>query len=167
LAQGLPKEARTEKHPVAMILTKTTKEQQQQNTRILSQFEFAFITCDLDQLKNLLDDQGIYFGRTKANALAYWNKLFLAPEGLAKYPHAHVNRGYSRYGSEVLEIRMNKTITINHEGIPQFRTFGEEVNRTADERVFRFTFSFREGKICGVQRPREYTADIEKFVELN
>ena len=151
-----------------MILTKTSKREQALNSNLIQQFEHAFVTGDTGQLKELLHDQGLFLGkRTKALTLAVWNKLFNTAEGLLTHHHVNVNRGFSRYGEEVLEIRMNKSLCFDEEGIPQFRSFGQEANHAMDERVFRFTFSFKEGKINSVKHPTEYNACVEKFIAWN
>jgi hypothetical protein len=151
-----------------MILTKISKQEQAANSRTIQQFEHAFITGDIDQLKELLHDQGLFLGRrTKSNAIALWNKQFYSSEGILLHHHVNVNRGFSRYGEEVLELRLNKSLNIDEEVLPHFRSFGQEANHAMDERVFRFTFAFLDGKISSVQQPKEYTSNVENFVSWN
>jgi len=151
-----------------MILTKTSKREQAVHSNLIQQFEHAFFTGDIHQLKELLHDQGLFLGKqTKAKTLAIWNKLFRSEDGIMLHHHVHVNHGFSRFGLEVLELRLSKSMCLDEEGIPDFRTFGQEANAAIDERVFRFTFAFRDGKISSIQQPTEYTASVEKFVSWN
>jgi hypothetical protein len=66
---------------------------------------------------------------------------------------------------EVHEIRRNREFNLDEEGLPDFRSFGEEASPT--ERVTRFTFTFKEGKIFTIERPTIYTKCVKKFQELN
>jgi hypothetical protein len=77
-----------------MILTKTSEREQAVNSNLIQQFEHAFFTGDVNQLKELLHDQGLFLGKqTKAKTLAIWHKLFNTAEGLVTQHHVYMNHG--------------------------------------------------------------------------
>ena len=149
-----------------MILTKTSEKEQKMNSQLIGYFENAYVMKDMDGLRELLHDKGTFFGKqTKTMALAKFNEEFKVEADFFNHLHVHANLGFSRYGKEVLEIRQNTEINLDEEGIPEFRSFGEEASHT--ERVTRFTFTFKEGKIFTIERPKIYMKCVKKFQELN
>jgi hypothetical protein len=149
-----------------MILTKTSEKEQKLNSQLIDQFEHAYVLGDTGSLRVLLHDKGTFFGKySKTVALAKFNEEFKLEADFFNHMHVHTNRGFSRYGKEVLEIRQNTEFNLDEEGLPDFRSFGEEASPT--ERVTRFTFTFREGKIYTIERPTIFTKCVKKFQELN
>jgi hypothetical protein len=149
-----------------MILTKTSEKEQKVNSELMERFEHAYVLKNTTDLRELLHDKGTFFGKyNKTVALAKFSEEFKLEADFFNHLHIHTNRGFSRYGKEVLEIRQNTEFNLDEEGLPDFRSFGEEASPT--ERVTRFTFTFKEGKIFTIERPTIYTKCVKKFQELN
>lgn len=151
-----------------MILTKTHEEEQLANSRIMDDFEFAFILGDILRIRHLLHNKGSFFGkRSKISALARLGRMIKVAGSPSEKNNLHINKGYTKYGAEVLEIRTSNFMKFNENDEPIFKKFGEPEDKLIEERVYRFTFKFKEGKIYSIQIPNDIYANIDKFVQDN
>jgi hypothetical protein len=152
-----------------MTLTKTHEEEQLANSRIMDDFEFAFILGDILRIRHLLHSKGLFFGRrSKISALAKLGKMISVAGGSpSEKNNLHINKGFTKYGAEVLEIRTSSFMNFNNNDEPILKKFGEPEDKLIEERVYRFTFKFKEGKICSIQIPNDIYPNIDKFIQEN
>jgi hypothetical protein len=163
MAQTLPIASEPFK-PQSMILTRTHEEDQLTNTRMMDEFEFAFMVADIRRIRKLLHDKGLFFGkRSKSSALALFIDLLQSADSPCEKNNFHINKGFNKYGDEVLEIRTSNSIQFNQNDEPVFKEFGEPEDKALEEKVFRFSFKFREGKIYSIQIPKDIYPSVEKF----
>jgi hypothetical protein len=152
--------------PTKMIRTQTTEKDQKLHSQLIMEFEHTYIMGDFEAMREILHDKGTFLGGlTKWMVLAKFRKEFNGEEFPSDFLHVNVNKGYSRFGKEVIEIRRNSEIEVDDEHMPVFRSFGEPPRPT--ERVHRFTFTFKDKKIVGIQHPREYRACIAPLLKWN
>lgn len=151
-----------------MTLTKTPEQERIANSRMIDDFEFAFILGDINRIKNMMHTQGLFFGRqTKASAVGSILQILNSDKAPCQQNNFHINKGFTSNGSEVLEIRTSEFIKFNNNDEPIIRGFGEPEDRSINEVVYRFTFRFKDGKIISIQYPKKNFAQIDQFIEGN
>ena len=97
MAQTLPIASEPLK-PQSMILTRTHEEDQLANTRMMDEFEFAFIVEDIRYIRKLLHEKGWFFGKhSKFKALALFIDLFKSAYSPCKKNNLHINKGFNPF----------------------------------------------------------------------
>ena len=151
-----------------MTLTKTPEQERIANSRMIDDFEFAFILGDINRIKHMMHNQGLFFGKqTKASAVGSILKILTSDKAPCEQNNYHINRGFTSNGAEVLEIRASEFIKFNDNDEPVIHGFGEPADQSINEVVYRFAFRFKDGKMISIQHPKRIHATIDKFIEGN
>ena len=148
-----------------MTILKVSGNEQIQNSKLLNCFLHAFIANDVNSIKGMLHDDGLYFGKySKSKTAGYFYKLFFNEKnGIHDLFDVNVNRGIALNkipGSEVLEIRCCHKII-------EKSKFGSLEDIFIDERVFRYCFLFKDNKIIDIQIPTRFIEKADELKALN
>jgi hypothetical protein len=148
-----------------MSITKTTAAEQIQNSRLMTYFVHAFVANNVDALKGMLHDEGVFMGKYSKVKMAgvFYNIFFGSEKGIQMLFNVHINHGVALNkisGAEVVEIRFCD------EDVPVAK-FGEPANTKKGERVFRFCFRFKEGKIIDIQCPTRFVESTDELTANN
>jgi hypothetical protein len=151
-----------------MTLTKTPEQERIANSRMIDDFELAFILGDIYRIKYMMHNQGLFFGKqTKASAVGRILKILNSDKAPSEQNNYHINRGFTSNGAEVLEIRASQFMKFNENDEPVILSFGEPADQSINEVVYRFAFGFKDGKMISIQHPKRFHAKIDKFIEGN
>ncbi len=148
-----------------MSITKTTAAEQIQNSRLMTYFVHAFVANNVDALKGMLHDEGLFMGKYSKAKMAgvFYNIFFGTDKGIQMLFNVNINHGVALNkipGAEVVEIRCSD------EDVPPTK-FGEPAYTKKGERVFRFCFRFKEGKIIDLQCPTCFVECVETITAKN
>lgn len=159
---GEPKNCKTMN---GISITKTTAAEQIQNSRLMTYFVHAFVANNVDALKGMLHDDGLFMGKYSKAKMAgvFYNIFFGTDKGIQMLFNVNINHGVALNkipGAEVVEIRCSD------EDVPPAK-FGEPANTKKGERVFRFCFRFKEGKIIDLQCPTCFAECVDTITAKN
>ena len=155
------------------IVRKFTETEVNMNSTILTRFSHAFSSFDVSELMDLLHENGHFFnGYNKGRAQGIFRKIFHGADGIQSRNCIQINRGISLSifpGQEVLEIRcFNDSSTSFFETNPiSSRKFGQAVDPTLEEVVFRFVFRFQDYKIIELKLATASIEHVEKLILKN
>lgn len=146
-------------------ITRTTNEEQKENSRILKYFVFAFTSYDVKAIEEMLHPKGVFFGKySKAKAAGKFYSIFFGTNGIHEMYNLHINTGLSVFplsGSEVVEFRCSNFSPFT--GEPISKKFGEPEEKKLGEKVFRFCFEFKDELISRIEFSKSF---IEHRTEL-
>ena len=148
-----------------MTILKVSGNEQIQTSKLLNCFLHAFIANDVNSIKGMLHDDGLYFGKySKSKTAGYFYKLFFNEKnGIHDLFDVNVNRGIALNnipGSEVLEIRCCHKII-------EKSKFGSLEDIFIGEKVFRYCFLFKDNKIIDIQIPTRFIEKADELKVLN
>lgn len=146
-------------------IIKSSASEQRQYSRLTNYFVHAFNGSNVDAIKDMLHDDGLFLGKySKSRMLGEFYNMFFGKDHIKYiFHHSRVNRGISLDklpGAEVVEIR-----TSNDEfSKPKL---GEPADPKKEERVFRFCFRFKDDLIYDIQVPKHFIESAELLSDLN
>jgi ketosteroid isomerase-like protein len=153
------------------LIQRFTKEEQQFNSRLLSTFETMFSANSFHNLKGILHEEGVFFGRmNREKACVYFYNIFFGDNGSSEKFNLEVNRGISmdnRPGEVVLELRCSNFDPFTDNVSIVDKAFGEKPDSSIDETIYRFAFSFKDEKIFTIRVPRKSISENNKLKENN
>ena len=143
------------------------------NNQAKEAFKVAFSMQDNRKLKELLHDEGVFFG--KWNKGKCINRLFATyhpGKYIESYIGEDINEGFSFDLSPnelTLEFRyFDFDPLFNSEDFPDVTTkFQDPVREELKEIRFYLTLHFKEGKILSIRRPKKVIADVTKLMAEN
>ena len=155
-----------------VIIETVTEKELKENNRVKDKFKEAFSMRDIGLMKEILHDEGVFFGR--------WNKGRCVNQLCATYHPGNFIEGF--IGEQV-----NEGVSLDsnpNELTLEFRFYDfdafmrsehpdDEVNfqdpprQRLSEIMFHFTLRFKEGKIYGIRRPKKVIADVKKLMAEN
>ena len=146
-------------------ILKSTKDERSQYSRFMNYFVHAFNGSNVDALKGMLHDKGLFLGNYSKERMAaeFYNMFFGKDHEKFMFHHARVNRGIALDkipGAEVIEIRLSTEERSR-------RKFGEPADPKTAERVFRFCFQFKYDLIYDIQVPKHFIESAEILSDLN
>ena len=148
-------------------IVKVSEDEKLQNTNLLRVFSNAFAANDIVNIQNMLHDQGVYFGKmNKMKAIGYFHKLFFAENGIHGKFKIDINRGFALghfSGKEVLEFRWSDFDLFINPPNEITEPFGTKENKNINEKIIRFVFSFKDGKIFTISIPDKFTVSISNL----
>jgi hypothetical protein len=151
-------------------LSKITQEEKKKNNKALKEFQFAFLTENMFAIEDLLEDNGLFFGKlNKTGALAFFYDLMKKEKIKNKILWAEVEFGYSYDkfpGEHVIEIRYMNSDPFVSDDVTNYK-FGDPPRKFLNEQIFHFAFQFKNGKISKIRFPKKVIESIEKFELYN
>ena len=152
-------------------IVKVSEDEKLQNTNLLRVFSNAFAANDIVNIQNMLHDQGVYFGKmNKMKAIGYFYKLFFAEDGVHSKFNIDINRGFALghfSGQEVLEFRWSDFDPFINPPTEIMKPFGTKENKAINEKIIRFAFSFKEGKIYSISIPDKFIDTLGDLIVNN
>jgi hypothetical protein len=152
-------------------LFKVSKEEQLCNTILLSNFSAAFSACETSLILKYLHEHGIFFEKmNRTKAAGCFHKLFYAKNGINRKFGLEINQGFALgrlSGQEVLEFRWSDFNPFVDRSKEKKRNFGEPENKTFNEKVIRFAFSFKDGKIFTITIPTKFAESVTDLIDKN
>jgi hypothetical protein len=143
----------------AREIIKYSETEMQTNANLLKSFSMVFSFCDAYSTGAILHDKGIFFEKMNKNkAEAYFFNLFMGSNSIGQYWDIEVNSAISIDhipGQEVLEFCLYP-----------FCEEGKESNRVVSK-VFTFAFSFKDGLIYSIRKPKRILRDKKRLEEMN
>ena len=126
-------------------IIKSSASEQRQYSRLISCFIHAFNGSNMEALRNMLHEDGIFLGKySKERMLGEFYNMFFGKDHIkCIFHHVHVNRGVALDkipGGEVIEIRTSTEKRSKS-------SLGDPADPQKEERVFRFCFRFKDDLI--------------------
>jgi len=149
----------------SISIIKSSLIEQRQNSNLTNYFLHAFNGCNVDAIKDMLHEDGVFLGKySKEKMAAVFYNIFFGKDHLDYiFHHSRINKGIAIDkipGAEVIEIRMS-----NNERSTS--KLGEPVDPKIEERVYRFCFRFQDEKIIEIEIPKHFIVKTEHLAELN
>ena len=148
-----------------IYITRTTNEEQKENSRILKYFVYAFTSYNVKAIEEMLHPKGVFFGKyTKSKAAGKFYSIFFGTNGIHEMHDLHINKGLSVFplpGSEVVEIRCSNQDPFS--GSMLHKKFGDKEDAIINEKVFRFCFEFKDELITRIEFSKSF---IEHKTEI-
>lgn len=146
-------------------IIKSSASEQRQYSRLTSYFVHAFNGSNVDAIKDMLHEDGLFLGKySKTRMLGEFYNMFFGKDHMKYiFHHTRVNKGIALDklpGAEVIEIRI-----CNDEFLK--RKLGEPADPKKEERVFRFCFRFKDDLIYDIQVPTRFIESAEILQDLN
>jgi hypothetical protein len=139
--------------------------------RLLDTFKTIFSSTNFSHLKDILHNEGVFFGKmNRDKACGYFYNLFFNEGGTSEKFHIQFLRGITldRYaGENVLEIRCSEFDPFTFDYAVINKKFGDELDLTINESIFRFAFSFKDDQIYTIRIPGKCTADLKNLIKNN
>ena len=157
----------------SLKIIKSNLDEQISNTEIMWEFSLSFQSCNSKGIYDLLHEDGVFFGKyTKENVISVLH-TFMYNE-ITKRWRFITNRGISLdkiYGAEVLEMRFiepRKSFKVDEDYFVNVKpVFGSPANTEIEEKVVRFCFEFKDGKIFRIESPTKYTQLFPEDYSIN
>ncbi len=156
---------------MSVSINRITKQEQVNNAKLLSTFQFVFSANDFTNLKELLHPHGRFFGKmNREKVCGYFYSIFFGINGTSEKYHVQGLHGISldaSPGETVLELRCSEFDPFRDDCSLLEKNFGEKPDSRINESIHRFAFTFRDGKIFTIRIPKKCTADIEYLTQNN
>jgi hypothetical protein len=143
------------------------------NNQAKEAFKVAFLMQDIKKLKEILHNEGVFFGRwNKGKCLNRLCATYHPGKYIESYIGEEVNEGLSfdlNPNELTLEFRFfDFDPLFNSEQFPDVQTkFQDPIREELKEIRFYFTLRFKEGKIVSIRRPKKVIADVTKLMAEN
>lgn len=151
-------------------ISKISPEEKKQNEALLQEFRYAFLHANIAQLQQMLDSDGIFFGkRSKSHTIAKINKYFFEEKRIQKCLWPGLKDGFSVDefpGEHVIEFRLMEVDPFEDEEHENY-TFGDPPRRQYKEILFYLALRFKNGKICSLRYPKKVIRSITSLQVLN
>jgi len=143
------------------------------NNQAKEDFKVAFSMQDNRKLKELLHDEGIFFGKwNKGKCVNRLCATYHPGKFIESFIGEEVNEGFSydlNPNELTLEFRFfDFDPLFQSENFPDVQTkFQDPIRRELKEIKFYFSLRFKEGKIVSIRRPKKVIADVTKIMAEN
>jgi hypothetical protein len=138
-----------------MTNTVITTEQRQLNSLIQEKFIYAMMRRSLNEVKNLLDDRGVFLNKNKLGYLAELEGILNSQSGLSVVNQLNFGISLDTIpGAEVIEFRFIGFKEIDILDFPPEVSLGTTPRK--DEIVLRFVLQFEKNKIVKICTSRKY-----------
>lgn len=146
------------------FISKASNNELQKNSQALEFLIFSFINPSVLGVKNVLHENGNFFGKNKTLFLARIHKIFtnLAEESYS----LQINRGISLGvfpGAEVIEIRYS--IGSEFQKPEKTKLLGE--TKSNNEIILRFSATFSDDKIYLLRNPKHFMIVNKEITDQN
>jgi hypothetical protein len=154
-----------------ITLVKVSEIEKLKNTNLLLIFSNAFAACDTSHIEKMLHTNGVFFGKmNKTKAVGFFYKLFFSENGVHSKFNIDINRGFALghfSGQEVLEFRWSDFDPFINPPTAIMKPFGSKENKVINEKVIRFAFTFKKGKIFTISIPTKFTDSLSNLISEN
>ena len=143
------------------------------NNQAKEAFKVAFLMQDIKKLKEILHNEGVFFGRwNKGKCLNRLCATYHPGKYIESYIGEEVNEGLSfdlNPNELTLEFRFfDFDPLFNSEQFPDVQTkFQDPIREELKEIRFYIALRFKEGKIVSIRRPKKVIADVTKLMAEN
>lgn len=154
-------------------INRPTREEIETNTKLLNTFVNLFKMKNYGELIELMHPKGRFFNIPyPATAEGYLFQILCTQKGLSgTYFCMHVNYGFTmdeKPGEDVVEFRFMDfdPFTMHPQNDPNknlSKALGEPGDDDLKELIYRFSLTFKDGKIYTLRHPKRFTADLEYF----
>ena len=155
-----------------VTINRLTREEVETNTKLLIEFVALFTAKNHQDLIKLFHPKGRFFNiPARATLDGYFFEVLNTRYGVSQHFCMHVNHGFSmdhKPGEHVVEFRFMdfNPFTMGPENDPNknlTRALGEPGDEDLKEMIYRFSLTFKDGKIFTLRHPKRFTADLEYF----
>ena len=153
-----------------VVINKCSEIDRTVHARIIKVFKATFCACDFDHFSQLLHPRGVFFGGlSKEKAVGTFYKILFSKEGPSACSQIDVNYGISfdhEPGQFVIEFRCSNYIPLEN-GIYKKRQFGEEIDPSIEDSIYRFALTFKDAKIYTIRIPNKVQGNVDYLIANN
>lgn len=150
---------------------RVSETEQFNNSKLLESFSLAFAANDPKSIKEMLHQDGVFFGKYNyEKAAGCFYSIFFGEKGICSLYHMIIRTGFTLdhfAGEIVLEFRSSNYDPFADNPENYSPHFGDKANKTYEEVVYQFAFGFSGNKIISIRKPLKSIAKEIMLTRLN